>query len=231
MDYRGDTWNRDPFEDPESIAVLAGSGCYRSHGNRAGRTDEEYLQEAIVGHKHLSVIEHITINFSVMSLPRSTQLELVRHRVGVAYSFLSQRFTDDFTEFIVPPLLRMPEHEEAKQVFMAHCISTFNIYQTLIESTTAETTTGERTLRRKRVKESSRAVLNNAVGSDGVVSLNGRELRHIIELRSDPHAEAGIREFAFALYAAAKEVVPKILQDAVEVDVGWGAPQITFAAS
>ncbi len=228
LDYRGEEWGRDPFVVPESIAVFAGSVCYKSHANKAGRSDTEYLRKSIIEHKHGSVLEHVVVNFAVASVPRSVQLELVRHRAGAAYSWLSQRFTDKFTEFVVPPLLRKPEFEEQKNIFLAQCVSTYNTYHSLIESIDPNDMTETGTLRRKRIKEAVRGLLNNATGSDGVVSYNARAIRHIIQLRTDPAADESIREFCWQMFLAANSEIPDLLQDANVIVQDWGAPQVVF---
>ena len=210
----------------ESIAVFSGSVCYDSFHNPAHRTDAEYLQQQIVANKHESVIEHLVINFAVCHLPRSTQLELVRHRVGVAYSFRSQRFTDSWLEFIEPPLMH------ARDTYKQICVNTFDQYEGLIRCISDEPLGDEveGTLRRKRIKEAARAILGNNIGSDGVVSINARALRHIIKMRTDLHAEAGIREFAHALYTAALPYLPAVLADVTSEEVVFGPPQLRMGA-
>lgn len=221
------TYNRDVPFTTASVAAFSGASCYDSFHNPANRTDAEYLQQQIVTNKHESVIEHVVINFAVCHLPRSSQMELIRHRVGVAYSFRSQRFTDSWLEFIVPPLIR-EQNQEVFESYERLCRSTYAEYERLAEAISADPL-GEHvegTLRRKRVKEAARAILGNNVGSDGVVSMNARALRHIIKMRSDEHAEAGIREFAYALYDASFELLTPFLIDLDEEEISFGPPQI-----
>jgi thymidylate synthase (FAD) len=229
LGQRDHKWKRDFFEVPESISVSAGAVCYQSFDNKAGRSDADYLQQAIVEHKHESVLEHVSVNFGVVSLPRSVQLELVRHRVGAAYSFLSQRFTDKFQEFIVPPLMRTPENEASRQLMIAHALHTYNTYVTIAETIKAQGgVTG--TAARKQAKEAARSVLGNNVGSDGVISYNARALRHVVALRTDPHADQSIREAVYQMYLAAKSAIPLLLQDAEEIPQEFGSPQVVFHA-
>jgi thymidylate synthase (FAD) len=228
LDYRDEDWQRDPFTDPESIAVFAGSTCYKSHDNKADRSDREYLRTSIIEHNHGSVLEHVIVNFGVASLPRSVQLETVRHRVGAAYSFMSQRFTDKFTEFIVPPLYRLPENESVRDVFMSHSLYTYNTYLEMIAATDRESTDADGTLKRKRMKEAARSILGNSIGSDGVISYNARQIRHFVSKRTDPHADQSIREFAWEMFTAANAVIPDLLQDATIHRQSWGAPQVVF---
>lgn len=227
----GKTWGRDPEGTPESVAVFAGASCYVSYENKAGRTDAEYLRTAIVEHGHLSVIEHINLSFGVTYMPRSVQMEVIRHRPGSAYSFISQRFVHTDGEFIVPPILRAEGMESSRKVFEDSCITLYANYLSLVDEIKDGYTREneeERTLRRKRQKEAARSLLPNCVTSSGVITYNARQLRHVIEMRSDQHADASIREFAAALYMAAKDVVPYIFQDATVREVE-GVPEVKFA--
>lgn len=226
----GKTWGRDSDGTPESVAVFAGASCYVSYDNRAGRSDAEYLRTAIVDHGHLSVIEHINVSFGVTYLPRSVQMEVIRHRPGSAYSFISQRFVHTEGEFIVPPILRSKELARSRQVFEESCTTLYATYLHLVDQIKDEYTARdeERTLQRKRQKEAARSLLPNCVTSSGVITYNARQLRHVIEMRSDQHADASIREFAAALYEAARAVVPNIFQDASVRDID-GIPEVKFA--
>ena len=228
---RDRVWGRDDPYTSESIAVFAGAICYDSFHNPAHRTDEEYLQQQIVGNSHQSVIEHVVINFALAHLPRSTQLELIRHRVGTGFSFRSQRFTDDWLEYVEPPLYR-EQSNIFREAFYSRCRLNYDNYQNVLATLDVASLGDDvgRTLRRKRVKEAARAELPNEIGSDGVLSLNARALRHILKMRSDEHAEAGIREFTYSLYKAALPLIPAILADVREEAVDFGAPRLVLGA-
>ena len=227
----GKTWGRDQEPTPESVAVFAGASCYVSYENKAGRSDAEYLRQAIVEHGHLSVIEHINVSFGVTYLPRSVQMEVIRHRPGSAYSFISQRFVHTEGEFVVPPILRSEGMEDSRKIFEDSCKSLYENYTALtgaIKEDYEHENEEERTLKRKRQKEAARSLLPNCVTSSGVITYNARQLRHVIEMRSDQHADASIREFAAALYEASKDVVPYIFQDATVREVE-GVSEVKFA--
>lgn len=226
----GKTWGRDTDPTPESVAVFAGASCYLSYENKAGRSDAEYLRTAIVDHGHLSVIEHINVSFGVTNLPRSVQTEVIRHRAGSAYSFVSQRFVNTEGIFVVPPILRQAGSGASREVFNQSCTRLYGDYLELLSGLGDDYDAPESvegTLRRKRLKEAARALLPNCTASSGVITYNARQLRHVITMRSDQHADASIREFAQELYLKAKHVVPYIFQDAEEKMVE-GVLEITF---
>jgi len=211
--------------DPEEIIEAAGRICYASWNNPADKTRQQYIQSSIIENAHGSVLEHVWLNLIMQDLPRSTQLELVRHGDGTAFSFESTRFTDKRLRFVIPP--RMRDNEELTQMFKDHCLQSVEIYKHLRDSGNFEHEEG--TLRRKRTKEMARAILPNCLGSDGVVSVNGRSLRWIIQSRSDSHADLSIREMAYSLYLATKEYLPSLFSDATITDSPDGIPVISFS--
>lgn len=210
--------------DPEEIIEAAGRICYSSWNNPADKTRQQYIQSSIIEHAHGSVLEHVWLNLIVQDLPRSTQLELVRHGDGTAFSFESTRFTDKRLRFVIPP--RMRGNEDLETLFKGHCNQAVSLYKNLRDSGTLEHEEG--TLKRKRAKEMARAILPSCLGSDGVVSVNGRSLRWIIQSRSDPHADLSIRELAYALYTATKDYLPSLFSDATVTESPDGVPVVSF---
>lgn len=210
--------------DPESITEAAGRGCYQSWDNPAGRTRGQYIGDQIVGNNHLSVAEHVVVNLMCADVPRSTQLETVRHRVGVAYSWESTRYTDKFLRFIVPPFYR--GDDEATEELIAGYLDDYERYKRLKAHGMKKT--GKGTTARKRAMEAARAKLPSGLGSDGMFSLNGHALRHFIAKRSAEAADLSMREFAYEMYQATKPVLPHLLADATEVVTEEGISVIRF---
>ena len=107
--HRHADWNRPnigDFNRTEAVVEAAGRVCYQSWNNPGKKTTEEYIRTSILDHAHGSVLEHVWLNFMVADIPRSTQLELVRHGDGTAFSFESTRFTDKYMRFVCPPAYR-----------------------------------------------------------------------------------------------------------------------------
>jgi thymidylate synthase (FAD) len=228
--YRGAEWRwsgDDYLGRSEALVEAAGRVCYQSWNNPGNKTREEYIQGSIVEHKHGSVLEHLWVNLLVADLPRSSQLELVRHGDGTAFSFESTRFTNKYIRFVIPPRLR--GDEVATNNFRVGCEYAFGIYQDLVKRVASDADEG--TLKRKRALEAARSVLPNALGSDGMVSMNARAVRWIVELRTNPAADLSIREFAFNVFEAVQPVLPSILADATVVPSAEGAPEVQFAVS
>ena len=110
------------------LVESAGRDCYMSYGNKAGsKTNQRYLDNLLgrnpdgsfrPGPAHGSVVEHPHWTFKVVGAGRGFSHELVRHRVGVAYSQLSTRYCDFEREdeegtwdpgFCVPPLAQLSD--------------------------------------------------------------------------------------------------------------------------
>lgn len=85
----------------------------------------------------------------------------------------------------------------------------------------------DKTLFRKKAREAARSVLPNATETKIVCTCNARALRHFIEERASPGADAEIRRVALAMYDAALPVWPDILGDYRVARDGDGVPYLT----
>lgn len=232
--HTAQTWVTDPIEDdPAAIVEAAGRVCYGSWANKRGQNRAQYLKNSIIKAEHFSVLRHLWFNFLIADLPRSTQLELVRHSVGTAPSFESQRFTSERLRFCLPPLYR--GDELATELFSITCRTVAANFATL-ERIGGFIIDGRgekmpKTLRRKRVKEAARSVLPNAAGSDGMYSMNAQAVRWVTALRSSEAADQSIRELAFAIFEEAHDAAPALFQDVAVTHLDGQTPVIEFTAT
>jgi thymidylate synthase (FAD) len=197
----------------EGLLEVAGRVCYASLDNPRGKTTDTYLQESIVQHKHESVIEHATINFLIADLPRSVLMELSRHRVGVALSFESTRFTFDNMRVVMPPLIR---EQSARRAVLQ--------FRWQLEELGYSPDLKRK--KRKRIVEAARGHLPNEQGCDGVWTANLRALRHIMLLRSHPDADLSFREFVCQLWEPTIELFPSVFADMQKTTDEEGYEQI-----
>ena len=100
-------WESDATVPAEVIVETAGRICYLSFENPRPGGNATYIDHIKkVGHG--SVLEHAVWTIIVTGISRSCSHELVRHRVGVAFSQLSQRYVDEsVNEVVCPPDLRI----------------------------------------------------------------------------------------------------------------------------
>lgn len=129
---------------------------------------------------HESPFEHASITFVIKGMSRSASHQLVRCRLA-SYNQSSQRYIAEDTEnlnFILPDALADESTEAGKvaKEFLSEL-------PTIIEK-----------LKALGVKnEDIRALYPNATPTDITVTMNFRELKHLIELRSSKGAQAEIK--------------------------------------
>jgi thymidylate synthase (FAD) len=70
-----------------------------------------------------------------------------------------------------------------------------------------------RTDMRKRVQQTARSVLPNEAETTMVLSANVRAWRHMIEMRTDQHAEREIRDLYFRIFLCLRLLEPMLFGD------------------
>ena len=211
----GYTWDFSASEpwSPELIVESAGRLCYLSFGT--GRsTLSEYIAN-ILASRHGSVLEHAVWGFIFTGISRSLTHELVRHRAGMAYSQLSQRYVDEGkAKFVMPPAVQgHPEEEERWAQEVAEDLAN---YIERVERMMAWPDFQEiknRTERRKMVREAARSNLPNATETMIFATGNARAWRNIIELRVSSHAESEIRRLQYKVAQVLVQEAPHIFGD------------------
>lgn len=210
LGHPGIAWESDSEVAAEELAEFAGRLCYLSFGEEAGisgghrsirgRTSNRDYMENLLRVKHGSVLEHATWSLCLEGISRSLTHELVRHRAGFAYSQLSQRYVDESeVGFVLPP--EIADGTPAFDLWAASCRRALDEYRQLLEAVEAQVEhIQSKTLRRKRARETARAVLPNCTETKIVVTGNARAWRHFMELRGAPGADAEIRRLAFAVH-------------------------------
>ena len=202
-----------PLEPGAQVCKFAGQLCYASFGPKRTTNDqaERYFRN-IKDSGHGSVLEHANFTFLLYGISRSVTHELVRHRAGMAYSQLSQRYVSG-------RVLRFVERPEYTNDPQLHALFESRIdraaeeYENLAESLLERQKAGSeilsaeaRTDLRKKVQQSARSVLPNETEAPIVVTGNARAWRHTIEMRANPHAETEIRALFFNIYLCLQAV-------------------------
>lgn len=232
-EYGYENWWPDDVASPESLPEVAGRLCYMSFGNPRPGGNAAYLDHIIdVGHH--SVLEHAVLGFLIEGVSRALSHELVRHRVGMSYSQLSQRFVDaSDVAFVVPPLLIaevqnvVAAHKAAHPMVDPECVwltetvnsigfnwlQSMHRAQRLYASLVKRLEDHDTTLSRKQVREAARSVLPNAAETKIFVTGNARSWRHFITLRMHPDADAEIQRLATAIWSELCNVAPNLFKD------------------
>lgn len=182
-----------------------GRVCYKSEGKTAPGSAEKFLKRIVMS-GHESVLEHFSVTFKVIC-DRAVSHQIVRHRIA-SYSQESQRYCNYTKEgfgrsvtFIRPAWIE--KHAELYGVWQNACRNAEDAYFCLIDSGCAP--------------QQSRAVLPNCTKTEIVCTMNIRELRHFLKLRTSKAADPAIREVAKMLLSKTKEAIP-VLFDDIEVE-------------
>jgi thymidylate synthase (FAD) len=202
------------------LSKTAGQTCYASFGPK--RTYNENASRYFANQReggHGSVLEHATFSFLCYGISRSNTHEIVRHRAGTAYSQLSQRFVSGrVLRFVERP--EYQQHPALHKRFEERIDRAAEEYEEIADELLALQDEGDarlaaeaRTDRRKRVQQTARSVLPNETETLLVMSANVRAWRHTIEMRTDPHAEAEIRDLFFRIFLCLREAEPILFDD------------------
>lgn len=226
------------FEDDadncgDALPEWAGRLCYLSYARPRPGGNEAYLKHIKeVGHG--SVLEHAVYSFVFTGVSRSLTHELVRHRAGLSYSELSQRYVDcSDVDFVLPPALKAhyllcKEHEgvvgkvgedllKARaltyvwQDVLFKALTAYEDLCELLEASSPPELLG--TDKRKWARQAARSVLPNCAETKVFVTGNARAFRNFLELRCSRHADAEIRVLAGKLYEKLLEESPNLFSD------------------
>ncbi|HLH61079.1 MAG TPA: FAD-dependent thymidylate synthase [Ktedonobacteraceae bacterium] len=196
-----------PLPDGAQLCKIAGQLCYMSFGRgRTFNVNAERYFNNLKSSGHGSVFEHANYSLLLYGISRSVTHELVRHRAGLGYSQLSQRYVSGrMLRFV--ERREYQEDEELHAQFLERIERAAGEYAALtnrlLEMQQAGTkilSAEARTDLRKKVQQTARSVLPNETEAPIVVTGNARAWRHIIEMRANAHAETEIRELAVRVF-------------------------------
>ncbi|MEK7155152.1 MAG: FAD-dependent thymidylate synthase [Patescibacteria group bacterium] len=204
----------------EALVKFAGQLCYASFGE--GRTLNANAQQYfdnIIASGHGSVLEHPNFTFLWYGVSRTLTHELVRHRAGMGYSQLSQRYVSGKVLRFVerPEYQNVPElHKEFERRIDLATVWYKKVAQALLVlQGTGEKLLGAdaKTDLRKKVQQAARSVLPGETETHVVLTGNVRALRHISSMRASKHAEVEIREAAFRTWLCLAIAAPMLVKD------------------
>ena len=194
-------------DDFDAAAVMkkierAGRVCYKSEGNIKDDSAEKFIR-GIIKRGHESVIEHATVSFKIIC-DRGVTHELVRHRIGASYSQESTRFCDYSAGKFGGELTFI------KPCFWSEDDEKFKLWL----STMAQLEKNYLELRAGGARpEEARSILPNSLKTEIFVTMNLRELRHFLKLRTAAAAHPQMREVALKIYQILVEKLPAVFDD------------------
>ena len=221
MQYLDDDATNPVDGDGTRLVKALGQLCYMSFGpNRLKNADAQKYINNILSSGHGSVVEHAgNYNFLIWGVGRDFTHELVRHRTGVGFSQVSQRYVDGK----VLRFVERPEYqadEELHSMFETRVDRIAADYADVAEhllrrqaAGAAELTGEKRTEMRKKVNQAARSLLPNETEAPIGFSGNARALRHVIEMRSSGAADVPIRLVTTRIFLTMRLLEPKLFND------------------
>ena len=224
-------WTTDAASDTEKLSEIAGKLCYMSFDTElnsnltrtGGRNNMDYLQQGIIATKHGSVLEHTVVNFVLLDVSRVLTHELVRHGDGTAFSQESGRYVRRELGMYIPGIIR--DNPELLVGFIAAAENIEEQYQKLVELSGINESTDFNW--KKKMTSALRRVLPEGRANGIFFSANHRAIRHIIQMRTDRHAEEEVRRAFVPVFYAMKERYPAIYADGRSTEVD-GIEEIRF---
>lgn len=145
------------------------------------QVDAEKLLKKIIESKHMSILEHISLTFSIEDVPVTLVSQLTRHRMA-SFAVTSLRYNNlnkcENRKFYIPEF----KSESDKVEFLNSCAKAINTYNDMIF---------------KGYKpEEARYLLPQGIMTNLVMTMNVRELFHFFDLRNCLRADKPIRELA-----------------------------------
>ena len=185
----------------------AGRVCYKSESNITEDSAEKFIK-SILKRGHESVIEHVSVTFRVVC-DRGVTHEIVRHRIA-SYSqestrycnYSQDKFGNELT-FIKPCFWN--EDSENYILWKDLMLNIEKNYFTLMD--------------RGATPQEARSILPNSLKTEIYITMNLREWRHFLRLRTNKSAHPQMRQIALMILSKFNEMLPALFED-IEAEVG-----------
>lgn len=206
------TWtSEDASNDCERVVEAAGRVCYMSFGERQHRQSTSDYLANIIAQGHDSVLEHANFTLLVDGLTRGLSHQLVRHRIGFAYSQLSQQYHDESdAEFAEPTWL---ENDPALREKWNHWRDeTHTMYRALLDagSRSKDSTCLSKKEQLRLARSMARSVMPNATNTTLMVTGNARAWRHVFHTRGSIAGDLEMRNYCVEVFRVLQAAAPHL---------------------
>ena len=189
-------------DDVMKFLEKCGRTAYKSESNITSDSADRFIRN-IIKRSHESVLEHFSCTFKIIC-DRGISHELVRHRIGTAFTQESTRWCDYSSD------KHGNELTFIKPVFWQKDSAFYNTWKATM-SWIEELYIGYRKV--NIPPEQIRAILPNSLKTEIVMTANLREWRHILKLRTAKDAHPQMRQIAFMVLDIFKNKLPVIFED------------------
>ena len=185
------------IKDMEQFAAIAALTCHANTNKAFVASD---VLKRIIKAGHESVLEHVTLTYSVKGLSRACLQEPARHR-HISLSVESTRHT----------LTKYVNDEKWVTEYLVHSVNPFDDNEQKIALVFLGCAWSNPDIPNDKLKY----YLPEFWPTNLILTSNIRELRHIIRLRTAPAALSEFRDLAYRLYHTVPEEYRYLLEDCV----------------
>ena len=199
----------------EEMVEVAGRVCYMSFGRRQKLSNEAFIRH-LIDKGHESVLEHVNWTFLLTGVSRAFTHQVVRHRVGFAFSQLSQQYyTQTEAEYLKPQILEnFPKASGAWDEAVEVAEKSYkNILKELAEIETPVKNGISKKEMRRLIHSSARSVLPNSTETKIVITANARAIRHFLVVRGSIPGDEEMRLVCGELLKLLKAEAPAFFMD------------------
>lgn len=213
-------WGTDAETSADLLTEFAGKSCYMSFDTTLNknltktgtRNNHDYIQQGLIANSHGSVLEHSTVTFFITNVSRVVTHEIIRHRAGTAFSQTSGRYvrTDEMSYYIPKDI-----YDEGGHVLATFTDAFRQMEDNARKLVSASNIDNQPFSLKKKLTSAFRRIIGNGQANHIVVTANHRAWRHMIEMRTDPHAEEEIRVVFADISRQLRERFKTIYADAI----------------
>ena len=182
---------------------MAGRTCYKSEDKITEESASKFVK-VLIKSGHEAMIEHYSLTMKIIC-DRGVTHEIVRHRVAsyaqesTRYCNYSQdKFGNEIT--VIEPYFFANNDDDSNYYYWKESCEWAEEYYFKL-------------LKNGATPQEARSVLPNSLKTEIVVTMNMRELRHFLRLRTAKVAHPQIREIAIPLLNELQEKLPEIFGD------------------
>lgn len=173
------------------------------------------------------MLEHASWTIALLRVSRAFTHQLVRHRVGFAFSQLSQQYYDESDARFVrqPEIDYFPEAADLWDEAVRQSQATYRKLLDILAAANRSALSMERSEATRALRSAARSVLPNSTETAIVVTANARALRHFFKVRGGIVGDVEMRCVAATLLQLIRPDGPSLFSDFFnQAFGGWYTP-------
>lgn len=208
----GETWKPSTPHSAEGLVEFAGRICYMAFGQKQHTRETSAYIKKLIENGHGSVLEHAVWSLLIQDISRSCSHQLVRHRVGVAISQLSQQYFEDRELTVVVPT-EIASDKAALDLWTHSLEQSQALYSKLLREPRPLSAKAKKREQLRSARTVARSVLPNATATTLVLTANARALLHILGVRGATVGDREMRMLACEIWRSVNPDAPAIFSE------------------